>query len=334
MRQLDLFGNAVASVASTPAPVAPAEVVPAAPPPTDVLPGQVGLFEDRTLRWGRARVAIGAGRLAEACRELGELGARYPEDALATSEAERAEGIRKKLTKIDSPRTRARVKALLGLAREIVDDAEPWCSLRRVLLGRVAEEIRRAQGDDGALEGQPAGYYLIEAGALAEAREALTAAIAVRRSARALFLLADVTLALGGEQRAARRLYLEALLVDPFDPARASVRDQEVRLLADVARDDLEIEEEPVAWAAVAGLLTDVLQHPKRREEPLAPPPPPDASLPPAQREALGQARAFVAAFARRNGDQVEARREMKRIAPRAFAFYMARLEESWGGRR
>ncbi|MGK3963273.1 hypothetical protein WMF38_03680 [Sorangium sp. So ce118] len=299
--------------------------------------GQLDLFAQRTLHRSLAAEAVAAGELGEARRMLAELTALHPADADVRRQSERVAALERKLAQAMG--SAAPAAALLEIARDLEPASGPFASLHRVLLRRVAEALRDAAGDDGRLEGQPPGYYWLAAGDAAEAHASLAAAARARRSARALFLLADAATALG--EPAARRLYLEALLRDPFDAVLASARDEAVRGLPDVARYELEIEEEPAAWSAPVGIVTGVL------------PPPVGIALDEVgsgeavapggavveqprstgQDEALSRARRFVAALAtassreaRRSGEAViEARRAMKRLAPALFAAYMAR---------
>ncbi|WP_437728685.1 hypothetical protein [Sorangium sp. So ce861] len=333
MRQLSLFEG-------RPLPAEPGLLDGAAgPPPGDGAPaGQLDLFAQRTLRLSRAAGAIAAGELGEARRMLAELAALHPADADIRRQSERIAALDRKLARATA--SAAPAAALLEIARGLELESGAFASLRRVLLGRVAAALRAAEGDDGRLEGQPPGYYWLAAGEVAEAHASLLRAVEARRSARALFLLGDAATSLG--EPAARRFYLEALLGDPFDASLASARDEAVRGLPDVARYELEIEDEPAAWSAPVGIVTGVL-----------PPPLGIASVPdevgaggaaasggaperprsPAQDEALSKARRFVAALAaassreaRLSGEAViEARRAMKRLAPALFAAYMAR---------
>jgi len=338
MRQLDLFGD------YTPGPPAPPPAPePEAPPPLPlpgVLPGQVGLFEPRSLLLGRARAAVAAAQLDEACRAIDALRERCPDDLAVAREASAMYALRERLARIDAPHARERARALLALARDLEGTPEPTASLARRLLVRVAAEVQRRHGDAGELEGKLPGQYLLEAGDVEEAQASLAAALAVRREARTLFLLADATF-LRHDVAAARRLYLEALLLDPFDPALRAARDEAVRSLPGVVRDELEIEDEPEAWSAPAGILQGVFPRPARSIQGGAPPglpePPPGAApflaaegLTPARAEALGRARAFVealvAAGAARGDAVIAPRRAMKRLSPALFALYMRGL--------
>jgi tetratricopeptide (TPR) repeat protein len=296
----------------------------------DVLPGQVGLFEPRSLLLGRARAAVARGELDEACRELETLRARCPDDAAIAREALEVLTLRDRLERIDGPRTRQRARALLTLAAELAHAPEPRASLRRRLLARVAAEVRRQHGDTGELDGRLAGEFLLDAGDLEDAQASFTAAFATERRARPLYLLADATFLLG-DVAAARRLYLNALLLDPFDPALRAVRDSEVRGLPDTVRFDIEIEEEPAAWAAPAGILLGVLLRPASKDSGVFPPPP--DTLSPRQQDVLADARAFVvalvAATATRGEAPIEPRRTMKRLSPALFKLYMHRVAGS-----
>ncbi len=330
MEQLDLFGNPAPSPPAPPAPEP--EVTPKLDLP-DVLPGQVGLFDARTMLLGRARAAIATADLDAACRDLDALRARCPDDPQVAREALEGHTLRERLARIEAPRTKHRARALLGLANELARAAEPLASLRRRLLARVAAEIRRQQGDAGELEGRLAGEYLLDAGDFRDAQASLATAFAATGEARALFLLGDATLLLG-DRSAARRAYLQALLLDPFHPALRGTRDEEVRALPDVVRDELEIEDEPEAWCAPAGLLLGVLPRPTAGEGPALPPP--SETLSPTRREALTKARAFVAALATagatRGEAAIEVRRTMKRLSLQLFDLYMDRVVRSRPG--
>ncbi|WP_437311457.1 hypothetical protein [Sorangium sp. So ce388] len=299
--------------------------------------GQLDLFARRTLRLSLAAEAIAAGDLGEARRVFAELAALHPADAEIRRQSERVAALELSVERARG--SAAPAAALLAIARSLEPASGTFGSLHRVLLRRTAEALREAEGDDGRIEGQPPGYYWLAAGDVAEAHTSLLHAVEARRSARALFLLGDAATSLG--EPAARRFYLEALLRDPFDAALASARDEAVRGLPDVARYELEIEEEPAAWSAPVGIVTGVL------------PPPVGIALDEVgsgeavapggavveqpwstgQDEALSRARRFVAALAtassreaRRSGEAViEARRAMKQLAPALFAAYMAR---------
>jgi tetratricopeptide (TPR) repeat protein len=325
MQQLDLFA-----------------AHPAAPPPSpdcedppelgipDVLPGQVGLFEPRSLHLGRARAAVARGELDEACRELDALRARCPDDAGIARESLEIHALHERLARIEAPRARQRARALLGLADELARAPEPRASLRRRILAWAAAEIRRQHGDAHELDGRLPGEVLVEAGDLEDAAASLNAAFAIRRDARALFPLADVTFLLA-EVATARRFYLHALLLDPFDPALRAARDEGVRALPGVVRYELEIDDEPEAWSAPAGILQGLLPPPVPDDMPAAPPPP--NALPPGRREALIRARAFVEALAVAGGARgdavIELRRTMKRLSPELFNLYMDRVVRS-----
>jgi tetratricopeptide (TPR) repeat protein len=328
MRQLDLFADhPTTPVAPTPSP----EPEPPAPLDLpDVLPGQVGLFEPRSLLLGRARAAVARGQLDEACRELDTLRARCPDDAAVAREALEIGTLRERLARIDGPRVRQRARALVALASELARAPEPRASLRRHLLARAGAEIRRQHGDTGELDGRLAGEYLLEAGDLEGAQASFAAAFAADHLARPLFLLADATWLLG-DVATARRLYLQALILDPFDPALPRVRDDDVRSLPQTVRLEVEIDDEAEAWSAPAGILLGVLPRPALEEAPVVPPP--LEAPPPRRQEALVRARAFVEALvaigAARGEAVIELRRTMKRLSPQLFELYMDRMVRS-----
>ncbi|WP_437931948.1 hypothetical protein WMF37_22745 [Sorangium sp. So ce291] len=330
MRQLSLFEGRTLTAEQVPLDGA-AGLSPGGAPA-----GQLDLFARRTLRLSLAAEAISAGELGEARRVLAELAALHPADADIRRQSERIAALEERLERARG--SAAPAAALLEIARGLEPASGALASLHRVLLRRTAEALREAEGDDGRLEGQPPGYYWLAAGDAAEAHASLAAAAQARRSARTLFLLADAATSLG--EPAARRLYLEALLRDPFDAALASARDEAVRGLPDVARYELEIEDEPAAWSAPVGIVTGVLPLPlgialdEVSSGGAGAPGRAVAGRPgSSEEEALGRARRFVAALAtassreaRRSGEAViEARRAMKRLAPALFAAYMAR---------
>jgi hypothetical protein len=330
MRQIGLFpGFDDPAPEAPPAPEAEDPLVGLAPT-DEVLAGQLHLFGDRAVRRGRARGANAEARLDDAKKELGELKKRFKDDPFIAREAALTTRLAKRLaTALASP-PHARAAALLALARGALAAEEPWISLRRALLRRAAVELEAAGGAAATLEGQLAGAYLIEAGALDEARASLEAALAVQRSARALLLLADANTLLD-RRAAARRCYLEALLLDPFDAALDAARDEEVRALPGVVRYELEIDAEAEAWSAPAGVVTGVLPSPVGLPaSALAPRDEMPAAWTAARREAVSRARAFVRALAEAASQGreaiVETRREMKRLSPELFAAYMERV--------
>jgi hypothetical protein len=336
VQQLDLFlppREQAPPLPPEPSPVEEADDAVLWTPVPDVLPGQLHLFSDRAVRLERVRAALAEARVGDAHLDLVALCERYPDDAYLRQEAARAKKLHRRFEAALALAPEPRAAALLALARAIEPDAAPWGSLRRALHRRIAAALSAAPDGEAELEGQPPGFYLIEAGAPAEAKASLEASIARRRSARALFLLADVTWQ-GGAQATARRLWLEALLLDPFDDALAAARDDAVRALPDHVRYELEIDDEPAAWAAPAGIVSGVLPSPVGI--------PADVIAPPelasaehrtaAQRAALEKARAFVgrlveAAAPGRPGAEavIETRRAMKAISPALFRAYLER---------
>lgn len=295
---------------------------------------QLSLFDRRAIQLVSVGDALAAGEIDEAERRIRALQASHPDDPSLRSLALDIGAHRVELQRAEALAPLARASALVALAQSLGARSGAWTSLRARLFRRVAQETHALLGDEGELEGQPAGYYLLEAGAFAEAKASLAAAVRVRRAARPLFLLADAATLLG--EPSARRTYLEALLVNPFDSAFASVRDLEVRALPDVARDEFEIEEVPEAWSAPVGILTDLLPSPavldpsvySAREEARA-----DGEHCLSRREALARVRRFVAALAvalgasrATEGAVLEARRAMKQLCPTLFAAYLRRV--------
>jgi tetratricopeptide (TPR) repeat protein len=338
VRQLSLFPGIEHEPEPEPEPQASAPELLSWPNLPDALPGQLHLFSDRSVRLSRARAAITEARLDDARRELVDLKKRFPRDPFITREAAHITTLRRRFAAAMAAPPGTRAEALLAFARSLDGADEPFASLRRTALRRAADELRRAEGDAATLSGQPPGFYLLEAGALDEAKDSLTRTLSIGPSARALFLLADTTLLLGAPG-AARRLYLEALLLDPFDPALGAVRDEAVRALPSTAQDDLELDDEPMAWSAPVGIVTFVLPMPvglprgalALAELAQAP------TRAPSQRDALERARAFVQALAEAASPEgrsraVDLRRTMKQLSPRLFAAYMDRVVRSKGG--
>src|ERR1700679_1262982 len=140
MRQLDLFAGHP-STRAVPSPT-PEPELPRPLDLPDVLPGQVGLFDPRSLLLGRARAAVAQGRLDEACGALDTLLARCPNDAAVARETLETRTLRDRFARINGVGARLRPRALLELANELERAPEPRASLRRQLLGRVGAEIR------------------------------------------------------------------------------------------------------------------------------------------------------------------------------------------------
>jgi hypothetical protein len=341
VRQLNLFDGPRYPPAPEPVPAEPAEPeAPEWPEVSDVLPGQLHLFSDRAVRLGHARAAIAEARLDDARRELAELKERFPDDPFMAREAARVAKLSRKLAAALAAPPEERAAALLAFARSSPgapsrsarsagDAGEPWSSLHRALLRHVAHALA-ARGDDALLEGEPPGFYLIAAGDVQGAREQLARAVLRAPGAHALFLLGDASF-LAGAVPDARRAYLGALLADPFDRGIESARDDDVRALPDVARDEVGIEEAPAAWSAPVGVVYGVLPWPSGLPRELIEAVGVGGRTGTEQR-ALGDARAFVEALAEstspagRGAAAIEVRRRMKRLSPALFAAYMDRV--------
>jgi len=274
---------------------------------------QLDLFDHRNVALTTARAALAELRLVEARRDLIGLRARYPDDREIAQELARVQRLLVEMSDVELGPSEALPSGLLDLARSATAG-----NARRALLRRTGQALRDARGDDGCLDEQPPGYFFLAAGDAAGARASLHRAIARAPRARFLALLADADLALG-EAGVARGHYFEALLLDPFDAAIHLLADEEVRALPNVARHEMDIVGEPIAWAAAVGAVTGVL--PVGRA----------LALPPTQHDGVARARAFVDALRRAaatgsGADGILARREMKQHAPGLFAVYMERL--------
>ncbi len=306
---------------------------------------QIDLFDDRYVILARARAFLADARLDAARHELVALRERYPHDATIARELARAQALLGRFSEIDWLGADERAPALLALAREI--ELEPrecgapsgrllsaslGALLRAALYARVAQHLSDTEGPLGLLEGWPPAFYWLAAGALDDAQASISLALRGERRARWLALAGDVALA-RVEAVEARRLYLQAMLLDPFDVRFEAVIDDDVRCLPDLAKNEFGILEEPAAWAAPVGVLTDTL--PARLpgmasgEERAAN----GAGWSAAQFDGLGRARAFLDALDRAGSGSaadrshvIEARRTMKRLAPALFEAYMERL--------
>lgn len=202
----------------------------------------------------------------------------------------------------------------MALARGVVP------GVRAFLLRRAAFELCRG-GPAALLDDKPASVLLLEVG---DAHAAWAAAdAALRHSPRARFLsyLADVEHRLDHQGRARER-YRQALALDPYDVDWDELADEDVSALPDIARTELELAD-GVAWAAPVGVVLGVLPVGE----------PPGSAMPregAADRQASAlAARAFLAALVRasraRGADAIDARREMRALAPQLLAAYLAR---------
>jgi tetratricopeptide (TPR) repeat protein len=273
-----------------------------------VVETQLGLFGDRHLQLESARRALTEGRAAEASRELAHLCIHYPGDPGIAAELDLAQTLQQQLTQIEAAPPVQR-PALLATA-----------GVRTLLLRRAAAELMR-DAPTALVDGRPASALLLEAGDLHAARQAAEAAAAHSPRARFLAHLADVEHRLDLPS-SARERYREALALDPHDVDWDQLADEEVRSLPDIARTELELEH-GVAWAAPVGVVLGVLP-------PGEPPPLPcDALVDRQPASALAQARRFLVALIRSMHEPgaraIDARREMRALAPQLLAAYLER---------
>lgn len=282
-----------------------------------VLGAQLDLFDARNLRLEDARRALAGGRAEDACRELARLRNSYPDDLGIAAELSFALTLMRRLGEIEAMAPAERPRSLMELAHGATAGVRAW------LLRRAAGELRHASGPTALLDGKPASVLLLEAG---DAHTAWTiAAEAVRDSPRARFLsyLADVEHRLEHRSRSRAR-YREALALDPYDVDWDVVADDDVKSIPEIARTELELED-GVAWAAPVGVVMRVL--------PIGDPPPSPASPdgvqdhPPALAPALGHAHEFLRALVRatqdRGANAIDARRQMRALAPQLLAAYL-----------
>lgn len=329
--QLDLFADSRPDLAASD----PANSSALGWPSSNSWEPQLGLYDARGLLVQRARDAFARGSLDEAVHHYAELHAREPGDPQLAREAAFAANIRHHLAAAASTAPAEHPLALLLVADELAslsDDAP--AALRRKLLREAASQAASDAGDAVELAGELPGFYLLSAGADEAAFASLTRAAAVERRARTLYLLADAAMVVRGAG-VARPLYLEALLLDPFDHALRAARCENVRSLPEVAQREFAIDDEPSAWCAPVGVLTGVLPRPPSLADHLLPTA--RASLPePAsehQRACLLRARRFMQAmlvdasleFRVDDVTVIDARRTMRELAPTLFEAHMRR---------
>jgi hypothetical protein len=291
---------------------------------------QVDLFHARYVHLQRARRMIATGHVDRACAIYAQLVTRYPADAVLAEEAHGIDALRTMFVDALALPEDARWSELLRVAEQLAPSSDMLSNLRRLVLRYVATEARRTHGDTAEVAGHPLAYLWIEAGLLDEAELLLAGGCDHAARAREVFLRADLHL-LRGEQGVARAFYRTALLLDPYHAYFERIRDQEVRTLPDVARFELEIEDEPRAWSAAAGMVTGVL--PILPDARAMPAPRPEDGAPAS--EALVRSRAFAVALtnastARARGDRqgvIAARRAMRQLAPTLFAAYLEHVD-------
>ena len=304
--QLDLFGERYL----------PLDQARPAPPASEIAP-QLDLFGDRHLQLERARRALAEGRTRDACRELDRLRACYPDDPAIAAELKLARVLQRRLGQIEAAPPAERPRQLLGLLA-LSRAVSPV--LGASLLRRAALELGR-RDPTALLDDQPASVLLLQSGDLHAARAAAEAAVGASPRARFLAHLADVEHRLD-RRSSARARYRQALALDPHDVDWDGLADEEVRSLPDIAHSELELDP-GVAWAAPVGVVLGVL--------PLGEPPPPAPRAEPAEPQppsALEQARRFLAALVRASREParaIDARREMRALAPQLLAAYLAR---------
>ncbi|HET7502034.1 MAG TPA: hypothetical protein VFK02_13550 [Kofleriaceae bacterium] len=300
--QLDLFGDRYLQL-EAPGYAAPEVLVPDGP--------QLELFADRHLRLERARRALSEARASDAVHELRDLLHRYPGDQVIGAELELARDVERRINGIEAAPPGERPCLLVALARSVTAD------LQAALLRRAAAELCRS--DPAALlDGKSASVLLLQAGDREGARIAAEAAASASGRSRFLAYLADVEVQCNLRDRARER-YREALALDPHDVDWEEIRDDDVRSLPDIARTEFELEE-AVAWSAAVGVVLGVL------------PPGRAPSISDAGAAApLDRMRRFLSALARDRsqagrpvgGAVLDARREMRALAPQLLAAYL-----------
>lgn len=294
------------------------------------LGAQLDLFDQRSLGLARVGEALRRGELDAASAELASLCARLPDDRVIRAHARAVRRLRERLEAASLLVPRSRATAVLGVARELLGMPVAYRPLGLLLLRRAADEWRRCAGDHALLEGRLPGELLWESGDLASAQASLRRAAQAGEGARARFRLADLTVELGAIE-SARRFHRDALLLDPHDDAFALVRDSAVRSLPDVAETEVEIEEDPVAWAAPVGVVLGVLPRIAGGEEERSAW---ELVRAPAALHVLTKARQFVEVLSRLSMPEIRtdreaviaARRRLKALCPALFRVYLRGL--------
>jgi hypothetical protein len=223
----------------------------------DELP-QVELFHARYLHLQRARRLVAGGHVDLACSVYARLIRVYPGDAAIADEAHDIDTLRTMFADALAMPEDARWARLSSIAEQLDPASDMLSSLRRLVLRYIANEAKQMRGESIEVAGHPLAYLLIEAGLLDEAERLLSGLCQHAPCARDMFLHADLHV-LRGEHSVARVLYRSALLMNPYHVYYERIRDQEVRALPEVARYELEIEDDPRAWSAAAGMVTGVL---------------------------------------------------------------------------
>jgi hypothetical protein len=277
---------------------------------------QLDLFGSRHLQFEHARRALAEGRAGDARRELVRLHDCYPEDLEIAAELAFARVLARRLREIEAADPGERPRSLVALARE----ATP--GVRASLLRRAAIELGHG-GPTALLEDKPASVLLLEAGDAHAAHAAAEAAVRHCPRARFLSYLADAEHRLDHRGRARER-YRQALALDPHDVDWDELADDDVKSLPDIARTEFELPD-GVAWAAPVGVVLGVF--PVGDLPPLPAPREGDAERKPPG--PLAPARRFLGALVRatreRGANMIDARREMRMLAPQLLAAYLER---------
>jgi len=275
---------------------------------------QLDLFGDRTVLLEAARRAADEGKSDEVRARGSELLVRYPDDPSLLRDVGA-------LTEAISPFERAAslpAKERAEVLLEALRTAPPSGAMRATLLRSIAAALSDAGGEVALVDGLPAGHFLALAGDLDGAENSLRRAILAQPSARITAFLADV-LSLRGDHATAHPLFLRALLDSPHDVPFGALQDAEIGRLPTTAEMEIEIDEDPIAWAGPVALVTGVLT-----TTPTLFPLPIEI----AENARLAGPRAFVEAMMRAHSpddDGVAARRTMKRLCSPLFAVYLER---------
>lgn len=283
---------------------------------------QLDLFDDRYLPMVRATNALADGRFDEANHLLVGLELRYPDDPLVAREAARLRGLRLRLAdaEIDDPGARVSVLAsVLAETPPFIEASTVGRGIRIFLLRQLAGSLEATQGPAAEIDGRLPSELLLEAGAVADAVLVARRAASAMPDARRLAALGNAFLA-HDEIPDARTAYRDALLLDPAPAVLERITDEPVRRLPDALRIDVGITVHALAWTAPCGAVIGLL--PIRALDP-------DGWT--RGDAALQAARSFLVALGHASAGtgSIAARREMKRLSPELFAFYMARLSGS-----